>query len=187
MERNRWETAIRCLEIAVHPNTSAEEAIAALNGFRRTANNAPLDRVCREWAGAAPAHLLDRLDQLNHENRDLRRKVSEAETQQASILKRMDAVERHAHQAAEAVVAAEQRTAIAEQQLAEFRGAYGRISGGLNQENAELKRALDGARHNLKQPIHEPVAPFQTMLDVAMQRPAPSTIQPALANRPWTA
>ena len=28
MERNRWERAIRCLEIAVHPHTADEEVIA---------------------------------------------------------------------------------------------------------------------------------------------------------------
>ena len=37
MERNRWETALRCLEIAVHPGTSDEEVLAAIRGFRRTA------------------------------------------------------------------------------------------------------------------------------------------------------
>ena len=66
MQRNRWETAIRCLEIAAHPNTNDEEVIAAINGFRRTADGTPLSRLCREFAktgldGEAP-EWQDRLD-----------------------------------------------------------------------------------------------------------------------------
>src|SRR5262245_32450533 len=71
MERNRWETAIRCLEIAVHPNTSDEEALAAIRGFRRTARDVPMSQLSRAFPDTAPAHLLDRLDQLNQENREL--------------------------------------------------------------------------------------------------------------------
>ena len=51
MQRNRWETAIRCLEIAVHPNTTDEEIVAAVNGFRRTVESTPLRQLCREFAG----------------------------------------------------------------------------------------------------------------------------------------
>ena len=53
MERNRWEIAIRCLEIALHPNTSDEEVIAAVNGFRRTAEGTPLRELCRTLAAPA--------------------------------------------------------------------------------------------------------------------------------------
>src|ERR1700676_2216332 len=32
MERNRWETAIRCLEVALLPNPTDDEVIAGVNG-----------------------------------------------------------------------------------------------------------------------------------------------------------
>jgi hypothetical protein len=50
MERNRWDRAIRCLEIALHPNTEDDEIIAGVNGFRRTADGTPLSEICHEFA-----------------------------------------------------------------------------------------------------------------------------------------
>ena len=87
MERNRWETAIRCLEVAVHPGTSDDEAIAAVNGFRRTAEGTPLARICAEFAcGGVPladlSQLKDMLDRLNRENLELRRKLAVEEAAQ---------------------------------------------------------------------------------------------------------
>jgi hypothetical protein len=179
MERNRWETAIRCLEIAVHPNTSDEEAIAAIRGFRRTARNVPMSQLCRALPDAAPTHLLDRLDQLNQENRELRRKITEGRGAEA---------ERRAQEVGRKLSATEERADKAEQRLAEFRGAYGRIAGGLQHENLDLRRALDEARRNLAQPIHEPVAPFKTVLGAVLQhtdQPHPGAL---LAPAPsWTA
>jgi septal ring factor EnvC (AmiA/AmiB activator) len=170
MERNRWETAIRCLEIAVHPNTSDEEALAAIRGFRRTARNVPMSQLSRAFADVAPAHLLDRLDQLNQENRELRRKIAEAEGRRAEALGRLQSAERRTQQLGRELSAAEERADAAEQRLVEFRGAYGRIAGGLQHENLDLRRSLDEARRNLAQPIHEPVAPFKTVLGTALQR-----------------
>jgi hypothetical protein len=74
MERNRWDTAIRCLEIALHPNTSDDEVLAGVNGFRRTADGTPLSQVCSEFAGGSCdggdlAEWKGQLDRLNHENR----------------------------------------------------------------------------------------------------------------------
>lgn len=186
MERNRWETAIRCLEIAVHPNTSDEEAIAAIRGFRRTARNMPTSQLCRAFLDAAPEHLLDRLDQLNQENRELRRTRGEADSRRAEMLGRLQKVERHGEELGRKLLAAEERANAAEQRLVEFRGAYGRIAGGLQHENLDLRRALDEARRNLAQPIHEPVAPFKTALGAAMQRP--DQPQPGGLPAPsWTA
>jgi septal ring factor EnvC (AmiA/AmiB activator) len=188
MERNRWDTAIRCLEIAVHPNTSDEEAIAAIRGFRRTARNVAMSQLCHLLPQEAPAHLLDRLDQLNQENRELRRRLAEAADSRAAVLGDLDKAERDAQKLSRELVAAEERADTAEQRLAEFRGAYGRISGGLQHENLDLRRALDEARRNLAQPIHEPVAPFKTVLSAALQRaerPQPGSL---LAPTPsWTA
>ncbi|HEU0217003.1 MAG TPA: hypothetical protein VFQ90_10100 [Stellaceae bacterium] len=188
MERNRWGTAIRCLEIAVHPNTSDEEALAAIRGFRRTARNVPMSQFGRAAADAAPAHLLDRLDQLNQENRQLRRKITEAESRRAEALGRLQNAERRAQELGRELSAAEERADAAEQRLLEFRGAYGRIAGGLQHENVDLRRALDEARRNLAQPIHEPVAPFKAVLGTALQRAdQPQPGSPPAPEPSWTA
>ena len=197
MERNRWDTAIRCLEIAVHPTTSNEEIIAAINGFRRTADNAPLSQVCRELAGAgaaaprAPtvAETGKTLDRLTRENLELRQKIGAIEDSRTAALRRLEEAERQAEEIGSELVAAEQRADAAEQRLAEFRGTYGQSSGGSRHENFDLRRALDGARRNLTQPIHEPVRPFQTVLNAALQRreQVQATVPSAAARQPWTA
>ncbi len=187
MERKRWETALRCLEIAVHPNTSDEEIVAAVRGFQRTAGETPLTELCREFAGA-PGHLLSRLDQLNRANLALRRKIDDVEAERVAAVRDLQAAEQRTREVDSELLAAEHRADIAEQRLAEFQGAYGRISGGLRGENDDLRRALDEARRNLAQPIHEPIRPFQTALNAALQRSEPSPGVPAVAyNRPWTA
>jgi len=186
MERNRWETALRCLEIAVHPGTSDEEVLAAIRGFRRTAGGTPLAEI----AGSTPAHLLSRLDQLNRSNLALRRKIEEIDADRAAALRELQESALRAQEIGEELHAAEHRADIAQQRLAEFQGAYGRISGGLRGENDDLRRALDEARRNMAQPIHEPVRPFQSALDAALQRPdsPPPTAPRAPAfGRPWTA
>lgn len=187
MERNRWETAIRCLEIAVHPHTGDAEVIAAINGFRRTAGKTPFAQLCREL-GNAPGHLLSRLDQLHRANLALRRKAEEADAGRVAALRDLQDARQRAQDLEAELLAAERRAAIAEQRLVEFQGAYGRISGGLRGENDGLRRALDEARRDLAQPIHEPVRPFQSALHAALQRldPPPRSPAPA-ASRPWTA
>ena len=88
------------------------------------------------------------------------------------------------------MLAAEHRAEAAEQRFAEFRGAYGRISGSLQHENFDLRRALEEARRNLAQPIHEPVPPFQNLLNAALQRPRPNPAPATtldIAIGPWTA
>jgi hypothetical protein len=195
MERKSWDTAIRCLEIAVHPNTSDEELIAAVNGFRRTAAGAPLSRICREFAEGArtPAntrHLLERLDQVNQENRELRRKAAEADAGRTAALRRAAEAEQQARDIAGAALAAEHRADVAEQRLAEFQAAYGRISGGLHNENFDLRRALDEVRRISPEPeVREAARPFQHMLDAARRRPdqAPAAPPTATSGRPWTA
>ncbi|HTV88447.1 MAG TPA: hypothetical protein VME41_05470 [Stellaceae bacterium] len=82
IERNKWETAIRCLEVALHPNTGNDEVIAAVNGFRRTAAGTPLREVCAAFgAGVAHEPAFDAaarrrtLDRLRQENRDITEKL----------------------------------------------------------------------------------------------------------------
>src|SRR5216683_1545267 len=88
MERNKWETAIRCLEVALHPHTSDDEVLAGVNGFRRTADGMPLSQVCGELAGGGlplgpPAELTEKLARLGRENLELRRKLAVEEAAQA--------------------------------------------------------------------------------------------------------
>jgi hypothetical protein len=191
MERKRWETAIRCLEIAVHPHTSDKEVIAAINGYRRTAGGAPLSLLYRDAAGATAPVSQASLDRLTQEISELYRKLEAAEAGRIAALRRAQQAQESADERAEEVLAAEHRADRAEQQLAEFQGAYGRISGGLQTENSDLRRALDEARRNLAQPIHEPVRqPFQAMLNAALDRPGPmQRPQPRteVFGRPWTA
>ena len=55
MVRNKSETAIRCLEIALHPGTGDEETLAAVKGYRRTAGDVPLSEMLRDFSAPAPA------------------------------------------------------------------------------------------------------------------------------------
>lgn len=197
MERNRWETAIRCLEIAVHPNTSDEEIVAAVNGFRRTADGTPLRSLWRDnpspdaaSTGQAPdvGHLLGRLDQLIEENRALRRRAEEAETGRGAAIERLKMAEEAVRHIGEDLFAAEHRADAAEQRLAEVQAPYAPIAGSLRHENSDLRRAVDHARRDLAQPIQQPVRPFQHLLNAAMQRPDRAEAAPrAGMTRPWTA
>jgi septal ring factor EnvC (AmiA/AmiB activator) len=192
MERNRWETALRCLEIAVHPATNDGEVLAAINGFRRTAHNAPLRQLCREFSGSpssGASAVADELQRLARENLALRQKLEEADASRKATFQRLHDAEQRSDAIGEELLTAEQRADAAERRLAEFRGAYGRISGSLNNENDDLRRALAEARRNLAQPIHEPVAPFQAALNAALQRPdqIPANQPMAIASHPWTA
>ena len=197
MERNRWETAIRCLEIAVHPNTNDEEVVAAVNGFRRTADGTPLSQLCREFTGAglaAPnptaiaAEWQDTLERLSRENLELQLKIEQTEADRAAALHRLQEADERARDICDDLLAAEQRAAVAERRLAEFQGAYGRISGGLRHENLDLRRELEATRRDVAAPAHEAPRPFQHLLNAARQRPEQA--QPGstlIRGRPWTA
>jgi hypothetical protein len=198
MERNRWETAIRCLEIAVHPNTSDEEIIAAVNGFRRTADATPLSQLWREFIGAGPdtphstaiaAEWKDKLEQLSRENLELRLKVEEIEADRTKAARRLQEADERARDVGDELLAAEHRAAVAERRLAEFQGAYGRISGGLRHENSDLRQELEATRRTVASPVHEAPRPFQHLLNAARQRldQAQSGSSPLIAGRPWTA
>ena len=190
MERNRWDTAIRCLEIAVHPNTEDQEVVAAVAGFRRTMNGTPLRQLMqRLGAAVSGGSIADELRRVARENQTLLQKIQAAEDDRTATFKRLRDAERRADAVGGELIAAEQRAEAAEQRLAEFRGAYSRISGGLNHENFDLRRALQEARRNLTQPIHEPVRPFQAALNAALRLPehAPAAVPSTLAGSPWTA
>jgi hypothetical protein len=185
MERNKWETAIRCLEIALHPNTNDDEVIAAVNGFRRTADGTPLGNVCVEFVGSSgpgayPMEWREKLDRLNRENLDLRHKLKVAESNQSVAVRHVnEEAEQRAHELRAKLLDAEQRANEAEQRLAEFRMAYARISDDLKHEIFGLRDAL-AKQTPAELPVQRATPPFQTLLAEAFLGEDQTTI----AHRP---
>jgi len=165
MERNRWETAIRCLEVAVHSNTRDDEVIAAINGFRRTAEGLPLSQVCIEFAcGGVPladlAQLKDTLERLNRDNIELRRKLAVEEAAQASTARRLDDAYRRIYELTEEAIAAQRLAKAAEKEFEEFRTAYAQALDGMKQSNVDLRWALDEAKRSAVSEAHRPFRAF---------------------------
>ena len=132
MERNNGEIAIRCLETALHPNTSDDEVVAAVNGFRRMAGGKPLSQICSEFAGkngvrrsAVAEEWRKQLDRLSRENFMLRQEA-----------------EQRIRDENEELAATRHRAGAAEQRLAELQSSLDDLS----EENNELRRALEQAR-----------------------------------------
>jgi len=153
--RNKWETATRCLEVALHPNTSDDEVIAAVNGFRRTANGTPLRQVCIELAGGSydgrgRVEWKEKFDRLNRENLDLRHDA-----------------EKRICELSDELLAAQRRAGAAEQRLADVRSTLD----DLNHENLDLRRALEEARRvAAERQAKEATPPFRKFLDAARLR-----------------
>lgn len=165
MERNRWETAIRCLEVAVHPNTRDDEVIAAVNGFRRTADGVPLNRICIEFAcGGLPlaelAAMKDNLDRLRRENLQLRRQLSVDEAAQEEAARRLDAAHRRIYELSEETAAAHCAAAVIEREFEDFRAAYARAIDGILHGNADVRASLGKAN----QPVAPAMRPFSAFL-----------------------
>jgi hypothetical protein len=122
MERNRWETAVRCLEVAVHPDTSDEAIVAAVDAFRRNAGGVPLSQVCLEFAcGGVPlaelARIKESLERLNRENLEFRRNAAVGEAAQAAAQRRLDAAYRRIHELTRALLAAQRQADAVEPEL----------------------------------------------------------------------
>lgn len=200
MERNRWVTAIRCLEIALHPNTSDDEVLAAVNGYRRTAANTPLSEVCVGFA-QENTHVGDlaewtaRFARLSRENLELRRRLDLATTQRIDTVR--PAEDRRLYDLNEQLVAAERRAALAEQRLVDARDAYAQVTDGLKHEIAGLRGALERARNSggynssVGRGAAEPAPHFSDFLTAAQQGgERPRFIQPIPdpgSRSPWTA
>jgi septal ring factor EnvC (AmiA/AmiB activator) len=174
MERNRWDTAIRCLEVALHPNTSDDEVIAGVNGFRRTADGTPLSQVCIEFAGrdydgcgpiADSARWHEKLDRLNQENLDLRRTLEVEEGRRISTVRRLQEAERRVRDLSNELLAAQRRASEIERQFADFRSAYGQILDGANREEFE-----QASRTAADRQIQRAAPPFRKFLAAARQR-----------------
>jgi hypothetical protein len=165
MERNRWETAIRCLEVAVHPNTRDDEVIAAVNGFRRTAEGVPMSQICIEFAcGGVPlaelAAMKDNLDRLRRENLELRRELAIDEAAQEETARRLDAAHRRIYELSEETAAAHRAAEAIEREFEDFRDAYARAIDGILHGNADVRAALGKAN----QPVAPLTRPFSAFL-----------------------
>jgi hypothetical protein len=180
MERNRLETAIRCLEVALHPNTSDDEVIAGVNGYRRTTGGASLAEVVKALAGQAHAAMLGR------EIHALRRQVARHEAVEAETLRRL-------HEAERLIDALSAEIDAEKQSFAAFRAASSQVVDELRDENFDLRDALEDTRRDVTAP--PPESPFQTMLsqvrerggERAAGRPAMPRLYGAGPRHPWVA
>ena len=184
MERNKWETAIRCLEVALHPNTSDDEIIAGVNGFRRTAEGTPLSEICAELADREPGGAASAA-RIARENLALRRKLEQEHAGQLATLKCLREAERLIRELS-GEIRAEQ------QSFADFRSASAALVEGLKDENFDLRGALEQARTATRRAV---ASPFRDVLAAALgeaQGEAPGGIASAPEiglppRHPWTA
>jgi hypothetical protein len=184
------------LEVALHPNTSDDEVLAGVNGFRRTAGRTPLGEICAEFArdGNHVADLAEwtaRFVRLSRENQELRRRLDSSEATPIATLAKADDGEQRLRELAEQLLAAERRANIAEQRLVDVRDAYAQVTDGLRHEIAGLRATVEHAR---RVPA-EPAPLFSDFLSAAQQggdRPqfAQRTAAPmsgSAPRSPWTA
>jgi hypothetical protein len=181
MERNRWETAIRCLEVALHANTRDDEIIAAVNGFRRTADGTPLGDVCRALATSEPpdaavARWQEKAAALAKENRELRRRLEREESRCAAAGRRVAEAERRLRELSEELRAAQGRGREIERAFADYRATMGAPP-------ARGDRA-EGAPARPK----DPPPSFRQMLAAArLQSGQPAAPVADAARSPWRA
>jgi hypothetical protein len=180
MERNRWDRAIRCLEIALHPNTEDDEVIAGVNGFRRTADGTPLSEICREFVlgdqdnrGSVGSRVewKEKIDALSRENLDLRHRLETADNDRVVVARQWQEAERRVRELDEELQAAQCRVGLAERQVAEFQAARTRTAEEISQENFDLPEELvEGAQSVTELRVPEPVRPFREFLTAASLR-----------------
>jgi chromosome segregation ATPase len=201
MERNRWATALRCLEVALHPNTSDDEVLAGVNGFRRTAGRTPLTEICAEFArdGSHVADLAEwtaRFVRLSRENQELRRRLDSAEAKPIATLAKIDDSQQRLRDLAEQLLAAEGRANLAEHRLVDARDAYAQVTEGLRHEIAGLRATVEHARNTAQRAAAEPAPLFSDFLSAAQQgadrpqftqRTAAAPMSGPAPRSPWTA
>ena len=160
----------------MHPNTRDDEVVAVVNGFRRTAEGTPLSQVCIEFScgGIALADLAkvkESLERLNHENRDLRRKLAVEEAAQTAAAQRLDAACRRIYELTQEAEAAARLADAVREEFAEFRAAYARVLDS-GPEKLDLERVLDDAATAAAEPPPDSVRPFSAFLAEARLRAA---------------
>jgi hypothetical protein len=186
MERNKWETAIRCLEIALHPNTGDDEIVAAANGFRRIARGTPLSELYTEMAASGDRSVVDldaarwqaKFERANQENFELRLQVKFEEQSRALADRRLRRADREIDELRDRLAVAHDRIGTLEEQLDAMR--------------ERLRPSRAAAKSDARQPTSlSNVMPFRTVLDAAKQRDGhwePDTAPAAARSRaPWTA
>jgi hypothetical protein len=185
MERKKWATAIRCLEIALHPNTSDDEAIASVNGFRRIAGGTPLAQICAELANggpvASPAERNDKFDQLTRENLELRQKLQRAEYAQMTTVSQLAEMERRFRQLDEELRAAQNRANAAEKRLTGFSSTYAEIADGLKRESFNLRMLSEQTPYTAPElKVTNGAPPFSEFLATARQDAEQAQTHPPL-------
>jgi Tfp pilus assembly protein FimV len=179
MERNRWDRAIRCLEIALHPNTEDDEVVAGVNGFRRTADGTPLSEICREFAlgdqdnrgSIGSREWKEKVDALSRENLDLRHRLEIADNDRVAVARQLQETERRVRELDEELQAAQHRVSLAERQVAEFQAARAWTAEEISQENFDLPEELVAGAQSVPEPrVPEPVRPFREFLTAASLR-----------------
>jgi predicted RNase H-like nuclease (RuvC/YqgF family) len=173
MERNRWETAIRCLEVALHPHTADDEVVAAVRAFRRVVSGRPLRDICAALIGAAddvvnPAVPTVLGERLSRENGELRRKLADAEAARTAVAENLNQAQRRLGESHAELRAARDEAAACARQIAELREAQARTIEHLRGENAELHRALDHSRRSAASGAVP--SSFGTVLAATLQR-----------------
>ena len=185
-ERNKWETAIRCLEVALHPHTNDDEIIAGVNGFRRTADGTPLREICIEFT-AQDHEAEDRNGhRLHRENLELRRQLEVARSSRAIALRHLREAERRIRDLSEEWRAAQCRASEAELQLVDLRAAKAAAFDELKRE--KFTPATQAAAVRQTQTIA--TARFRMVLAAALDRNPErggSPIYSSTARAPWTA
>lgn len=193
MDRKKSETALRCLNLALHSNTADEEVLAAIAGFRRTAGNASLlemaaaltDRSSNDFDRVTPAtEWQEAATRLAEENQQLRNLLESWEEYEAKLQQRLDESERRVSEFCDASLIAVARVEKAESLLAELLTAYGSLS----DENRDLRTALAAARRSIAEaPRTSSSTPFRTVLAAALSRRSQSALptgQTAVARLP---
>jgi septal ring factor EnvC (AmiA/AmiB activator) len=186
-ERNKWETAIRCLEVALHPHTNDDEIVAGVNGFRRTADGTPLREICIEFAAPKNHDVDDRNGhRLHRENLELRRQLRIERSSRAIALHHVREAERRIRDLSEELRAAQRRAGEVERQLDDLRAAKAPAFDELKREKFTPARQAAAVRQT--QTIA--TAPFRMILAAALDRNPErggSPIYSPTARAPWTA
>jgi hypothetical protein len=167
MDKDRSDAALRCLEMALHPNTGDDEAVAGIYAFRRLAAGRSVGDLLRQFARTGREDPARQINRLAEENRRLRHQLESSESGRsaatrlsAQTLRQLSALREELRQALERAEAAERREC-------EARAAYSEAIRVLQAELAELRR-IEGTR---REPIPVPTAlpQFRALLTAAAQ------------------